>query len=77
MGEGQRDRETQKLKQAPGSELSAQSPNAWLKLSDHEIMTWAEVGRLTDWATQVPLQELYLKGKKFRILTGQAGVHES
>ena len=25
MGEGQRERETQKLKQAPGSELSAQS----------------------------------------------------
>ena len=26
MGEGQRERETQNLKQAPGSELSAQSP---------------------------------------------------
>ena len=33
MGEGQRERETQNLKQAPGSELSAQSPtrglNSW------------------------------------------------
>ena len=26
MGEGQRERETQNLKEAPGSELSAQSP---------------------------------------------------
>ena len=25
-----------------------------LKLTDREIMTWAEVGRLTDWATQAP-----------------------
>ena len=24
------------------------------ELMDGEIMTWAEVGRLTDWATQVP-----------------------
>ena len=22
--------------------------------TDREIMTWAEVGRLTDWATQAP-----------------------
>ena len=26
-----------------------------LKLTNHEIMTWAEVGHSTDWATQVPL----------------------
>ena len=47
-GEGQSERETQNLKQAPGSELSAQS----LELTNHEIMTWAEVGHSTDWATQ-------------------------
>ena len=29
-------------------------PDAGLELTDHEIMTWAEVGRLTDWTTQVP-----------------------
>ena len=35
-----RERETQNLKQAPGSELSAQSPlNAGLELKDREIMT--------------------------------------
>ena len=27
--------------------------NTELKLMNHEIMTWAEVGCLTDWATQV------------------------
>ena len=38
-----------------GSRLRAVStePDAGLELTDREIMTWAEVGRLTDWATQV------------------------
>ena len=30
-------------------------PDAGLELTDRGIMTWAEVGRLTDWATQAPL----------------------
>ena len=30
-------------------------PDAGLELMDHEIVTWAKVGRLTDWATQAPL----------------------
>ena len=30
------------------------------KLTHHEIMTWAEVGRSTDWATQAP-QQMFLK----------------
>ena len=29
-------------------------PDAGLELTSCEIMTWAEVGRSTDWATQVP-----------------------
>ena len=29
-------------------------PNAGLKLTSCEIMTWAEVGRSTGWATQAP-----------------------
>ena len=39
-----------------GSRLWAVStePDAGLELTDCEIMTWAEVGRLTDWATQAP-----------------------
>ena len=39
-----------------GSRLWAVStePNAGLELTDREIMTWAEAGRLADGATQVP-----------------------
>ena len=39
-----------------GSRLRAVStePDAGLELMDCEIMTWAEVGRLTDQATQAP-----------------------
>ena len=40
-----------------GSRLWAISPepDAGLELTDREIVTWTEVGRLTDWATQVSL----------------------
>ena len=40
-----------------GSRLWAVStePDAGLELTDRKIMTWAEVGRPTDWATQAPL----------------------
>ena len=50
-GEGQREGDTES---ETGSRLWAVStvPDAGLELTDHEIMTWAEVGRLTDWATQ-------------------------
>ena len=34
--------------------------DAGLELTDREIMTWAEVGRLTAWATQVPLVWFHL-----------------
>ena len=39
-----------------GSRLWAVSPepDVGLELTDREIVTWAEVGRLTDWATQAP-----------------------
>ena len=41
-----------------GSRLWAVStePDAGLELMEWEIVTWAEVGRLTDWATQAPLK---------------------
>ena len=47
-----------------GSRLWAISPgpDAGLELTDREIVTWAEVGRLTDWATQAPLA-IYFKTK--------------
>ena len=38
MGEGQRERETQNRKQAPGSAISPE-PDAGLKLTDLEIVT--------------------------------------
>ena len=43
---------------AVGSRLWAVStePDVGLELKNREIMTWAEVGRLTDWATQAPLK---------------------
>ena len=39
-----------------GSRLQAVStePDVGLELTSGEIMTWAEVGRSTNWATQVP-----------------------
>ena len=39
-----------------GSRLWAVStePDTGLELVNHEIMTWAEVGRLTNWATRAP-----------------------
>ena len=44
-----------------GSRLWAVStePDAGLKPMDREIMTWAGVGWLADWATQVP-REVYI-----------------
>ena len=46
-----------------GSRLQAVStePDAGLELTDHEIMTRAEVGRLTDRATQAPLDLITFK----------------
>ena len=37
-----------------GSRLWAVNPDAGLELTNCETMTWAEVGHLTDWATQLP-----------------------
>ena len=55
-GEGQRERDWDTELEA-GSRLHAVStePDIGLELTISEIMTWAEVGRSTDWATQAPL----------------------
>ena len=42
-------------------------PNAGLELTSCEIMTWAEVGCLTDWATQVPLRSRISESKDIYI----------
>ena len=54
-GEGQRERKAQNPKQAPGSELWAQSPTWGLELTNREIVSWADVQGLTAWATPGPL----------------------
>ena len=45
------------IESKPGSRFWAVStePDVGLEFTDCKIMTWAEVGRLTDWATQAPL----------------------
>ena len=54
MGRAERQGDTES---EAGSRLWAVStePDAGLELMNCEIMTWAEVGCLTDWATQVTL----------------------
>ena len=68
-GEGKRERETQNLKQTPSFELS--QPDEGLEPKNSEIITWAEVRCLTDWATQVPLLlfifKPYLTGVDFYV----------
>ena len=58
--EGQREGVTEP---EAGSRLWAVStePDVGLELTDCEIMTWAEVGYLTDWATHASLASLKLK----------------
>ena len=53
-GEGQGERDTES---EASSRLWAVStePSAGLELSNYEIMTWAEVWGLTNWATLLPL----------------------
>ena len=58
VGEGQREGDTESK---VGSRLWTVSPepDAALKPMNHEIMTWAEGGGLTDWTTQVPHHLLF------------------
>ena len=59
-----RDRNTHTESEA-GSRLRAVStePNARLESTNREIMTWAKVRHLTNWATQVPPDKLDFKPK--------------
>ena len=58
MGEGQREGDTES---EIGSRLWAVStePNVGVEFTDCEIMTWAEVGCSTDWASQAPLNSSF------------------
>ena len=60
VGEGQIEREEDTEPEA-GSRLQAVStePDVGLELTNYEIMTWAKVRHLTNWATQAPLLSLF------------------
>ena len=60
MGEGQRDKEGH-IESEAGSRLCTVStePDEGLEPTNCDIMTWAEVGRLMDWATQVPQEATF------------------
>ena len=62
MGDGQREWEGDTESEA-GSRLWAVStePEVGLELTEYEIMTWAEVRRLTNWATQAPQNMIIFK----------------
>ena len=74
-GEGQREGDTES---EAGSTLwdVITEPDVGLKLMNRDIMTWAEISRLTDWATQAPLcpfpqvfknvSIIFLNGDSFR-----------
>ena len=53
MGGGHRERETQNLKQAPGSEVSAQSPlwglNSQTCLNSQTVRSWPELNPRINW----------------------------
>ena len=59
-GEWQRERDTES---EAGSRFWGVStdPDEELELTNRELMTWAKVRRLTDWATQAPLQALFYR----------------
>ena len=57
----ERARGRERGRQSIGSRLCADSrePNAGLEPMNCEITTWAEVGHLTDWATQASLDSIF------------------
>ena len=59
-GEGQREGDTESKTVSRLWAVSTE-PEAGLGLTDRQIMTWTEVGRSTNWATQMPQNKmLYL-----------------
>ena len=54
-------RQMGRLRIQSGFRADSRDPDVGLELTNHEIMTWAKVGYLTDWATQAPLRFFYNK----------------
>ena len=62
-----------------GSRLRAISPepDTGLELTDREIVTWAEVGCLTDWATQAPLILIFIFERQRQNVSGLGAEREA
>ena len=60
QGRAEREKGRHRIRSRPRLWAVSTEPDAELKLTNREIMTWAEFWCLTDWATQVP-QEGFLK----------------
>ena len=54
-----------------GLHADSSEPSVGLELTNCEIMTWAEVGCPTDWATQAPLTLFFLTSAQCRIVTDE------
>ena len=52
--EGEEREEIKNPKQTSRLWVVSTEPDAWLDPTSCEIVTWGEVGHLTDWATQAP-----------------------
>ena len=50
-----------------GQDTLWRGESAWGSIWDPEIMTWAEVRFLTDWATQVPQDKYFLEYLEFYV----------
>ena len=53
-GRAEREGERRRPGIQSGLRADRREPDVELELTNHEIMTWAKVGRLTNWATQAP-----------------------
>ena len=52
-GEAEREGDTES-EASSGLWIHSAEPNTGFERTNHEIMTWATVGRLANWATQAP-----------------------
>ena len=66
--EGGRERERER-ERIPNRLCTQWSPNVGLELTNHEIMTCAKVGCLTDWAIQVPPKLMFLLKSVYHLWT--------
>ena len=72
-GEGQRERKTERI---PNSLLAVSAQlDVGLEFTNYEIVTWAEVGRLTDWAIQVAPQPFFVDRNQLEVYLDIEFIH--